>query len=63
MYFWSLTYASAFDIGMMILGNAKERTLEEWKTLFATADSRFRLERVMPLSNSHLSVLELVWTP
>lgn len=48
---------------MLMLGNAKERGLDEWKSLFAAADKRFYLERVLPLRNSHLQVLELVWTP
>ncbi|KAK5166472.1 uncharacterized protein LTR77_008015 [Saxophila tyrrhenica] len=52
-----------FDISMFALFNAGERTLDQWKALFARADERFQLQRVWPLRNSQLSLLELVWSP
>ena len=46
---------------MLTYFNAKERTLEEWKSLINAADARFRLQQVIPLKNSPLSVMEFVW--
>jgi hypothetical protein len=47
---------------MQLCANAKERTREDWVALFAAADSRFKLERVISPPHSALSVIEVVWT-
>ncbi|KAK3702482.1 hypothetical protein LTR37_014844 [Vermiconidia calcicola] len=52
-----------FDTAMLAFMNAKERTLDEWKNMIRTADARFQFEQVIPLKNSLLSVIELVWAP
>jgi hypothetical protein len=44
---------------MMNICNSKERTLDEWKEVFTAADSRLQLKRVIPLTRSALSVMEL----
>lgn len=48
---------------MGALFNAKERTLREWRALFAEADSRFVLTSVRRPEGSALAVMEVVWTP
>lgn len=40
--------------------NGRERYLEEWKALFAAADGRFVLHRVL-VPDHRLSVLEVHW--
>lgn len=51
------------DMLMHVTQNAKERDLEEWKNLLATADSRFRLNEVRQNEGSILALLDIVWEP
>ncbi|KAH8807537.1 S-adenosyl-L-methionine-dependent methyltransferase [Xylogone sp. PMI_703] len=48
---------SCLDIEMMSMFNAKERTLQNWKDLMRTADSRLTLEKSVTPLGSHLSFL------
>lgn len=38
--------ARYLDMQMMVLHNARERTVEDFRHLFAEADSRFRVEKI-----------------
>ncbi|KAI1385143.1 putative O-methyltransferase [Hypoxylon trugodes] len=51
----------AMDISMLELSNAKERDLDEWKTLFQEADPRFIFQGVKQPSGSNLAIIELAW--
>ena len=48
-------------MAMLAFMNSKERTMEDWTNLFATADAQYKLQKVVPLQNSNLSVLEFMW--
>ncbi|CAI7591567.1 unnamed protein product [Penicillium glandicola] len=50
----------ARDLTMMQAFNSKERDLEDWNELFAAADSRLQLVKVLQPLRSAMSVLELV---
>lgn len=41
--------------------NSRERDAADWKALFQTADTRFKLARIVSLPGSILSVIEFVW--
>ncbi len=47
------------DMEMMLNFNAVERDLEGWKELFAKADSRLKLQKVVTPPGSAQSVMEL----
>lgn len=47
------------NLQMMALFNAKERTLADWKVLFAAADSRLVLKSVHTPNGSEMSIMEL----
>ena len=49
------------DLVMMEVGNAKERSEEEWKKLFEEADGRWRWVGVRTMVGSALGILEAVW--
>ncbi|KAI1813949.1 putative O-methyltransferase [Poronia punctata] len=51
----------AMDVTMLEIGNAKERTLEEWKDLFEKTDERFEMKGVVQPPGSRLSILEFEW--
>ncbi|OTA81647.1 hypothetical protein M434DRAFT_25216 [Hypoxylon sp. CO27-5] len=52
----------AMDLTMLEVGNAKERTIDEWLSLFRQADSRFIFKsRVLPLHSRLLCLLEIGW--
>ncbi|KAK0712212.1 sterigmatocystin 8-O-methyltransferase [Apiosordaria backusii] len=53
----------AEDLNMAAIFNARERTLGEWKTLFAEADNRFELKRVSKPKGSALAIMEVFWEP
>lgn len=47
---------------MLEIGNAKERGLDEWKSLFEQADSRFVFKGIQQqLQGSSLAILEITW--
>lgn len=41
--------------------NARERTVEEWRSLLVEADPRFSLENAVQPKGSALSILDVVW--
>jgi SAM-dependent methyltransferase len=51
----------AFDLAMWELQNSKERTVEDWRDLFAMADTRFKLSKVVKPPNANLGILEVTW--
>lgn len=51
------------DLNMAAVFNSRERTLREWRALFAEADSRFVFKSVRKPEGSALAVMEVVWTP
>ena len=46
---------------MQSCANAKERTYDDWVSLFAKVDSRFKLQSVTTPLHSALSIIEVVW--
>ncbi|KAK8065892.1 sterigmatocystin 8-O-methyltransferase precursor [Apiospora hydei] len=54
-------FARACDTHMQSCANAKERTYDDWVSLFAKADPRFRLQSVTTPLHSALSIIEVVW--
>ena len=49
------------DATMLEIYNAKERELDEWKTLFEQADKRFKFKGMTQPSGSRLALLETIW--
>jgi hypothetical protein len=41
--------------------NAKERSADDWTSLFEKADKRFKLNRIVNPPGSILAVIEFVW--
>ena len=56
-----LTSYRAMDLTMATFCNAYERDADEWKALFAKADSRFNLVGITQPPGSALSLLEVEW--
>ncbi|KAK6849122.1 O-methyltransferase [Apiospora arundinis] len=54
-------FARACDTHMQSCANAKERTYDDWVSLFAKVDSRFKLQSVTTPLHSALSIIEVVW--
>ncbi|KAL9025549.1 MAG: hypothetical protein Q9196_005649 [Gyalolechia fulgens] len=50
-----------YDMYMLAFQNAKERTAEDWKSLFREADERFELTRVEQPPKATLAVVEVTW--
>ena len=48
------------DMEMMVTYNAVERDLQGWKALFAKADHRLKLQKVVTPAGSAQSIMELV---
>lgn len=46
---------------MQSCANAKERTYDDWASLFAKVDPRFKLRSVTTPLHSALSIIEVVW--
>lgn len=51
----------SFDLVMSSIQNARERELDDWKGLFAKADSRFHFQGVTSPPGSNHSLLVAVW--
>jgi hypothetical protein len=51
-----------FDLGMIAIQNGRERDLDEWKSLFGRADSRFHFVGVTQPEGSNLSLIEASWS-
>lgn len=52
------------DMQMMVLHNARERTVEDFEQLFVQADSRFKVEKVWTKGSDVLAdtLIEVVYT-
>lgn len=50
-----------YDMYMLAFQNAKERTAEDWETLFKVADERFRVTEVVQPVKSALAVVVATW--
>ena len=50
-----------FDLYMLAFQNAKERTADDWTTLFKETDPRFKLTRVYQPPKSTLAIVEVTW--
>ena len=46
---------------MRAIFNAKERSLDDWNSLFLKADQRFKKLRVNQLVSSALALIEVEW--
>ena len=46
---------------MLALQNGKERTVDDWSTLFKEADPRFKLTRTYQPPKSYLAIIEVTW--
>ena len=55
--------ASAMDIGMQQLLNARERTESDWATLLQDADESFKWQSVKRPEGSALAIIEILWQP
>jgi hypothetical protein len=51
------------DLMMLILLNAKERDDDDWVSLFAAADPRFKYLGHTQPEGSLMSIMEAVWEP
>ncbi|KAK3708531.1 hypothetical protein LTR37_011426 [Vermiconidia calcicola] len=53
----------SMDVGMLALGNGRERDMEQWKRLFKEADSegRFDFDAVLRPEGSQLVILQVTW--
>ncbi|CRL28936.1 O-methyltransferase, COMT, eukaryota [Penicillium camemberti] len=53
--------ARDYDLYMLGLQNAQERTPDDWKSLFRDTDSRFNVTKISQPSKSYLSIMEVTW--
>ncbi|KAJ5164251.1 uncharacterized protein N7500_006081 [Penicillium coprophilum] len=53
--------ARDYDLYMLGLQNAQERTPDDWKTLFRDTDSRFNVTRIFQPPKSYLAIMEVTW--
>ena len=51
----------AFDLAMLEFHNAKERDIDDWISLLAMADPRFRLLNCKQPPGSRLAIMEVGW--
>lgn len=51
-----------FDLVMTTIQNAKERDIDDWTALFARADQRFAIVKVVEPPGSGLALLVVEWT-
>lgn len=51
------------DLLQLVLVNGREREIEEWKDLFARADSRFEFSKAWKPEKSRMWLIEAVWKP
>ncbi|KAI5928621.1 S-adenosyl-L-methionine-dependent methyltransferase [Camillea tinctor] len=51
----------AYDLLMRVVCNGKERSLDDWKRLFAAADPRYEIVGVRMPPQAKLSIIEVVW--
>ena len=55
------SFHSDYDMYMLAFQNAKERTADDWTTLFSEADPRFKLTRMYQPFQSSLAIVEFTW--
>lgn len=53
--------SSDYDVYMLGLQNAKERTIEDFSTMFKEVDPRFKLTGVNQPDKSFLAIVEITW--
>ncbi|KAL6818170.1 O-methyltransferase domain-containing protein [Trichoderma sp. SZMC 28013] len=51
----------AFDMQMLVLFNAKERTAEDWTTVFKMADDRFRVNAIKMVPGASVGLIDVVF--
>ena len=51
----------AFDLAMLEIHNARERSYDDWAGLFSMADERFRFQGIEKPSKSNLSIIVASW--
>ena len=56
-----LTDFRSADLNMLGIANARERGLDEWKSLFQEADARFAFIGVTEPKGSALAIIEARW--
>lgn len=49
------------DLTMLEIGNARERDIDEWQSLFELADPRFNFKGAKQPLGFILSILEAIW--
>ena len=52
---------AAADLQMLVIFNAKQRSLDDWQELLAKADARFELVKTFFLPGSASGLLEVVF--
>ncbi|KAL7784050.1 O-methyltransferase domain-containing protein [Trichoderma afarasin] len=51
----------AFDMQMLVLFNAKERTAEDWTIVFKMADDRFRVNAIKMIPGASVGLIDVVF--
>ena len=51
----------AMDLNMLSIPNARERDADEWASIFAEADTRFKFQGVKRPPGSNLAIMEAIW--
>ncbi|EPE26281.1 S-adenosyl-L-methionine-dependent methyltransferase [Glarea lozoyensis ATCC 20868] len=59
--FWKERAARSADMSLTAGFNSRDRTVDDWKTLFTAADEGFVLKSVAEPKGSALGILEFVW--
>ncbi|KAH7087025.1 S-adenosyl-L-methionine-dependent methyltransferase [Paraphoma chrysanthemicola] len=58
---WRDRFARSVDLALECFSNGRERYLDEWKALLASADERFVLHKVYVPKDSLLGIIEVHW--
>ncbi|KAK5625638.1 hypothetical protein RRF57_001354 [Xylaria bambusicola] len=58
---WREKYIRSFDLSMGASFASYERSIDEWKALFAEVDQRFKFQGVNGATDSALSLIEFIW--
>ncbi|GAW18771.1 hypothetical protein ANO14919_082530 [Xylariales sp. No.14919] len=59
---WREKYLRSFDLSMGAGFASYERSIDEWKALFAAVDQRLKFHSVNGATDSALSLIEFIWT-
>lgn len=54
-------FLRGYDIAMKTFSNGKERTSDDFHTLFSTVDNRFEISSIRRPPGSAMSIIEVVW--